>query len=233
MRQFRLSSDSIKHLFSPQSKVSLLSKDCINPDFKLLPEELSLLSPGAAEKRKQEFFLGRAAAVSAMNQLDIPRTAILRGEKGEPLWPDGVVGSISHSADFAVAVVGNSNCFGGLGIDIQRVEPKKEPRLFKKILTAKELYLLDLTKAEGIIEALKLFSIKEAIYKAFDPLVEKQLGFMDIALSKSPDQPSEYLGLWDKDPNKTHLHHLPCPVCRTLIKEDYLFSGVELDARVS
>src|SRR6267143_829697 len=81
-------------------------------------EEQSL-GPRAVERRRVYFSMGRAAAREALAELGIYGIAIERGPSGEPLWPDGIVGAISHAGDVAIAIVGRQNDYAGLGIDAE------------------------------------------------------------------------------------------------------------------
>src|SRR5437016_3123123 len=85
----------------------------------LHPLEESALGPKAIARRREVFALGRAAARDALGELGVVDVAIGRGEAGQPVWPPGIVGAISHSADVAVALVGRQAEYAGLGIDIE------------------------------------------------------------------------------------------------------------------
>ena len=64
-------------------------------DVELFPEE-ELALGDAVEKRRREFMTGRACAREALAGLGFPDSPVGSGTKGEPLWPPGVVGSITH-----------------------------------------------------------------------------------------------------------------------------------------
>ena len=49
----------------------------------------------------------------------MPPTPILKGEKGEPRWPDGLVGSLTHTEGYRGAVVGRSPAVRSVGIDAE------------------------------------------------------------------------------------------------------------------
>ena len=67
-----------------------------------LPEEEPLIARSVA-KRRNEFVTVRYCARQALGELGLPPVPILKGDKGEPCWPDGVVGSATmhliHPAD--------------------------------------------------------------------------------------------------------------------------------------
>ena len=49
----------------------------------------------------------------------LPPVPILKGDKGEPCWPDGVVGSLTHCTGYRGAVVGRSAAVRSVGIDAE------------------------------------------------------------------------------------------------------------------
>src|SRR5690606_3948746 len=57
-------------------------------------------------KRQSEFLAGRLCAREALACLTQQRSIPAVGEDGAPQWPAGVVGSITHGAGLALAVVG-------------------------------------------------------------------------------------------------------------------------------
>jgi 4'-phosphopantetheinyl transferase EntD len=101
--------------------------------------EESCLGPGAGERRRFFFGLGRAAAREALAELGIAPVAIGSGPGGEPLWPTGIVGAISHTGDLAIAIVGRAADYAGLGVDVERLTPGLSARAAKLVCTLSEL----------------------------------------------------------------------------------------------
>ena len=81
------------------------------PDLAPLPEEEPLIAKSVA-KRRNEFITVRYCARLALEELGVPPVPILKGEKGEPCWPDGVVGSLTHCEGFRGAAVGRTTRCG-------------------------------------------------------------------------------------------------------------------------
>ena len=75
------------------------------PELAPLPEEEELIARAVA-KRRNEFVTARHCARLAMGRLGVPESPILKGDKGEPRWPDGLVGSLTHCVGFRGAGVG-------------------------------------------------------------------------------------------------------------------------------
>ena len=66
---------------------------------------------------------GRACARKALSEIGCPPVAIGSGTSGEPLWPIGYVGSISHTDCLAASVVALNPPMLGIGLDLERDEP--------------------------------------------------------------------------------------------------------------
>nr|WP_269084989.1 hypothetical protein [Mycolicibacterium peregrinum] len=62
------------------------------PGLTALPEEAELVARAVA-KRRNEFTTVRYCARQALGELGVGPVPILKGDKGEPCWPDGIVGS--------------------------------------------------------------------------------------------------------------------------------------------
>jgi 4'-phosphopantetheinyl transferase EntD len=133
----------------------------------------------AAEKRRRDFALGRACARAALAQLGHGETVIGMGADGAPLWPPGVVGSITHTRGYAAAVVSQS--LSGLGVDAERVGGVT-PDLWRRLFSEREQAALT---AGGDAAATSMFSAKEAAFKAWR--LSRALGFRDIAITLRDD----------------------------------------------
>ncbi|MFY9336795.1 MAG: 4'-phosphopantetheinyl transferase [Mycobacterium sp.] len=153
-------------------------------DLAPLPEEEPLIAR-SVPKRRNEFVTVRHCARVAMEQLGVPPSPILKGEKGEPQWPRGVVGSLTHCEGYRAAVVGRSEVARSVGID---AEPHG-------VLPDRVLEAISLPDERREIATLPgglhwdriLFCAKEATYKAWFPLTQRWLGFEDAHISFEVD----------------------------------------------
>jgi 4'-phosphopantetheinyl transferase EntD len=122
---------------------------------------------------------GAARAVARRLIIAVGHTAcdIRRGPDRAPIWPDGLVGSLSHSPHIAVAAIARSADLAGLGIDI---EPREgiEPELARIVLTPRERIVAD----DDPVLGHACFAIKEAVYKAVFPRDGVFLDFHDVEL---------------------------------------------------
>ncbi len=152
----------------------------------LLPEEEASLSPRAVAKRRREFAAGRACARAALARLGI-RDFPLRSESDRaPLWPAGIVGSLSHCGDFCGVAVARRGSIAGLGLDVERARPLQE-RVARMIGTPAErdrlAALPDLP--QGLWDMVT-FCAKESTYKCFYPLARLFLDFHDVEIDLEP-----------------------------------------------
>jgi 4'-phosphopantetheinyl transferase EntD len=155
-------------------------------EVELFPQERAALGR-AVEKRRREFVTARACARRALAQLGLPPAPIASGERGEPLWPAGIVGSITHCAGYRACALARAGDLAGLGIDAephaplpdgvlaQIARPEERPRLAQLARTHPDIHWDRL-----------LFCAKEAVYKVWYPLARCWLGFEDAALTFDP-----------------------------------------------
>ena len=122
----------------------------------------------------------RIVARALLGSLGYPGIAIPRSETGAPVWPSGVIGSLAHDEDVAVAAIARAGRFSGLGIDVEPAVPLP-PGLSSLIATPAERRCY----RPEIIESRILFSIKEAVYKALNPLDGIFLDFQDVEVDLS------------------------------------------------
>jgi len=81
----------------------------------LFAEELRALG-SAVDARRREFETGRACARRALGGLGLPAAAIGSGMRGEPLWPAGVVGAITHCARYRACAVARAGEVLAVGV---------------------------------------------------------------------------------------------------------------------
>ncbi len=155
-------------------------------EVQLFPEEEEIVGR-AVGKRRREFVTGRACAREALGGLGIPPCPIAAGKRGEPLWPAGVVGSITHCKGYRACAVASTTDLLTLGIDAEPNEPLPEGILTSVARPEEQPGLAELARAEPEIHWDRLlFSAKESVYKAWFPLAEAWLGFEDARLEIDP-----------------------------------------------
>tara|TARA_X000000950_G_scaffold287960_1_gene402572 strand:+ start:174 stop:923 length:750 start_codon:yes stop_codon:yes gene_type:complete len=125
--------------------------------------------------RLTSFSSGRYVAKHVQQCLALTPKPILQNGR-LPIWPAGLVGSISHSKTYAAAVATTS--LQALGVDIEtpgRITEALQPRLF----TAKERHRL-----RGLPDsaATVAFAAKEAGFKAISPIVGEYVSFLEAEI---------------------------------------------------
>ncbi|CUU56368.1 4'-phosphopantetheinyl transferase EntD (siderophore biosynthesis) [Parafrankia irregularis] len=160
-----------------------------DPDAALFPAEAAVLTR-AVDKRRREFTTGRICAHRALRALGEAAVPILPGEHREPRWPDGVVGSITHTAGYRAAVVARTVAGRAVsvGIDAEPNEATPGGVLREISLPDERDRLTELGRAHPAVAWDRLlFSAKESVYKAWFPLARRWLGFGDADLTLTVD----------------------------------------------
>ena len=127
----------------------------------------------AVRARCDEFHTGRRLARSALLQLGCWPTTIPVGESRLPIWPQGFVGTISHSRNLCVAHVGRASELLSLGVDIEPEVP---------LAQGLETLICRPDEDPNEVERFPLlrFVAKEAFYKAYFSATRAFLEFHDV-----------------------------------------------------
>jgi 4'-phosphopantetheinyl transferase EntD len=137
----------------------------------MLPEEAALVT-NAVAKRRREFGTVRHLARQALAELGIGPVPVLPGDQRAPIWPAGIVGSMTHCNGYRAAVVARTSDVHSVGIDAEPHGPLPD----------------------GVLEATDptvhwdrmLFCAKEAVYKTWFPLTGAWLGFEEASVTLLP-----------------------------------------------
>lgn len=144
----------------------------------MFPEETAY-ADSVVHTRALEFATGRKAARAALERIGVPPCEIPRRGRA-PVWPPSAVGSIAHTRTLAAAIAGPATGHDGLGIDIE-ARTAVSPQVAARVLIPAERHWLPAPEWRTM-----LFSAKEAIYKAINPLTGEFLGFNDVELDIDP-----------------------------------------------
>lgn len=140
------------------------------------------LPPG--ERRQAEFQAGRELAAALLAAMGSPVTDVGVAPDRAPLWPDGYIGSISHSRLLVAVAVGRRQDVRALGIDIEAIATEREVEAIESVCLRPEEHHIDagaLTRAQF---ATLLFSAKEAFYKCMHPLTRIEFDFTDVSVTR-------------------------------------------------
>ena len=134
------------------------------------PDEEAALER-AVPRRVAEFRRGRACARAALERLGVPACAIAVGKEREPIWPAGVVGSITHGGGLVAAVAARRERIAALGLDVEPAGPLPEGTRGLIVHPSEDA-------GDGLEKV--VFSAKESIFKALFPLTGVWLGLLDV-----------------------------------------------------
>ncbi len=156
------------------------------PGLGLFPEEAALVAD-AVPHRRQEFATVRACARRALGRLGQPPVPLLWGHRGAPVWPDGIVGSMTHCKGFRGAAVARSDEIASVGIDAEPDLPLPAGVLDAIALRIEVGWLAGLSaRYPGVCWDRLLFSAKESVYKTVFPLDGQRLDFDEAEIRIDP-----------------------------------------------
>lgn len=159
---------------------------CDVRDARLCAEEKAAVAH-AVNSRRREFATGRWCARRALIALGDPAAPIPRGERGMPEWPPGVVGSITHCDGYRAAAVARATELLALGIDAEPGAPLPARMLAVIASPDERAHVAQLLAERPDVRWDRLlFCAKEAVFKAWWPLVRRPLGFDAAAVTLDP-----------------------------------------------
>lgn len=157
----------------------------------ILAEEEFAYASAMTPARQREFASGRALARRAMQLLRLPPgIAIPIGTEGDPVWPTGVAGSISHTATHVAVLLSLSSRHASVGIDIDDERPLGSAAAAELMTDAEvQLVLSAGWTGDAAIAKNLVFSAKESLFKYQYPLTgQRDLDYCQVLLIAS-EQP--------------------------------------------
>jgi 4'-phosphopantetheinyl transferase EntD len=130
----------------------------------LLPEEFAAFAT-SVDKVRRASGAARIVARDLLNRFGHHNRAIVKSGSGAPIWPNGIVGSLAHDAEIAMAAIAERRNYASLGVDVEPADPL-DPDLLDLIASRTEMLQIHLDPCRGRL----LFAVKEAVYKAVYPL---------------------------------------------------------------
>jgi enterobactin synthetase component D / holo-[acyl-carrier protein] synthase len=184
--------------FGPPSRLFPAGVEAVFTDGTVDPPELPRVEAAAIRNavpsRQREFSLGRWCARRALAQLGIAAPTIPVASNRAPVWPDGVVGSITHCKGFVGAVVARDDRLRSIGFDAELAEPLASD-LVRLICTPSEIAWIESIAEQSVEQSAAqspapqldwpkaMFSAKEAVYKCIAPVFGRMLDFLDVTLT--------------------------------------------------
>lgn len=162
---------SLQEMLGPRTAAVSTRED--HEDVPLFPEEEAYIAR-AVPARRLEFATGRWCARQALLRLGRTPEVIGIGSQGEPIWPVGTTGSITHCEGFRAAAVGDLRHHEAIGIDAEPDAPLPTG-ILDVVSGADERRRL--RRVEAPHPDRLLFCAKEATYKAWYTLARRPLDF--------------------------------------------------------
>jgi enterobactin synthetase component D len=140
--------------------------------------------------RQISYVGGRLALRLATQQLGVVPSAMLSQDSGAPQLPSGLVGSLSHKREIAIAMVSLDHG-ATIGVDLEDYGPPRS-HIAPRVLTPAELAAIEnLSEPRRWMSVLLRFSLKESIYKAIHPWVQRYVSFHEAEVTPDPDGGAE------------------------------------------
>lgn len=151
--------------------------DCIG----LHPDEAPAMIT-MAPARRREYTAGRIAAHEAMGQVSTTQEPVIRGQDRSPIWPAGIVGSISHSKKHSIAAVASADDVQSLGVVLEP-DVELEPYMYREVCSPEEMKWLEQQPFDRRGNLAKLiFCAKGCTYKCQLPLTRRLLWYNSLQI---------------------------------------------------
>ena len=160
----------------------------------------ALESSHNSTKRQREFAAGRSCAAVLLNRWNVVEEVGVAKDRS-PIWPDGFVGSISHTDRWVWAAVAKSEDRPAIGIDTEIVvSPETCDMLDSDIVTESERLVIESLGLSPQVGFTLAFSAKEAFYKCWYPVTNSFFEFKQVAIQSCTADTIRIISL-DSNPN--------------------------------
>jgi 4'-phosphopantetheinyl transferase EntD len=151
----------------------------------LLPDEAACLSERAVESRRRDYTAGRVCARRALTGLGLPAAPVPTAPDRSPVWPTGVVGTITHTQGYCAAAVARATEVRSVGMDAER--HRELDAGVRRVICLPEEERAFLRLPPRISWPTVVFSVKETVYKVWHPVVGTWLDFHDAHVELDPE----------------------------------------------
>lgn len=183
MIKFHPATPEILTFFEPQFKVHICLFDMLefyNGLFDLHDIFMPAVISNAFPKRKAEYLAGRICAKNSLLELGL-KNQVLPSSNREPIWPEKIIGSISHSKNIAISIVTDKTFCSGVGVDVEDLVKDNE-YLGMLPLIFSEFELIEYQNQINADFFTLIFSAKESFYKAVYSSVKVFIEFHALRL---------------------------------------------------
>jgi 4'-phosphopantetheinyl transferase EntD len=133
--------------------------------------------------RQSIFDMGRACAAELLADLGSSETSVGMAADRSPVWPQGYVGSITHTDDLLGVAVARRKDFRSIGIDAEAiVQPGTTVEIDELCMGERERALRDSAGINRQTFSSLCFSAKESFFKCLYPLTGVWFDFQDAEI---------------------------------------------------
>ena len=133
--------------------------------------------------RQSIFDMGRACAAELLAELGSRETSVAMAADRSPVWPQGYVGSITHTDDLLGVAVARRKDFRSIGIDAEAIlQPETTVEIDDLCMSEKERSLRDSVDIDHRMFSSLCFSAKESFFKCLYPLTGVWFDFQDAEI---------------------------------------------------
>ena len=207
------------------------SQECFGepPGGVLFPEEEQIIAH-AVPARRREYATVRSCARACLARLGYPQVPILPGVGGAPIWPVGVRGSMTHCTGYAAAAVAPLTRVFAIGIDAEPDAPLPDGVVDLVATPTEQDWLAGTAPvSDGPNWDRLLFSAKEAVYKAWFPLVGEWLDHQQAEIIFHP-QDGTFTAQLSRDGLIVDGHQIRSLRGRWISEQGILLTAVVLDS---
>ena len=134
--------------------------------------------------RQSIFDMGRACAAELLAELGARETSVAMAADRSPVWPQGYVGSITHTDDLLGVAVARRKDFRSIGIDAEAIiQPETTVGIDDLCMSEKERSLRDSVDIDHRMFSSLCFSAKESFFKCLYPLTGVWFDFQDAEIA--------------------------------------------------
>ena len=139
--------------------------------------------------RQSIFDMGRACAAELLAELGSGETSVAVAADRSPVWPQGYVGSITHTDDLLGVAVARRKDFRSIGIDAEAIiPPETMAEIDDLCMSGRERSLRDSVEVSHQTFSSLCFSAKESFFKCLYPLTGVWFDFQDAEIASfDPD----------------------------------------------
>ncbi|WP_197473324.1 4'-phosphopantetheinyl transferase [Erwinia sp. ErVv1] len=137
----------------------------------------------AVDKRQAEYLASRYLVRQALSHYGIEGYILSNDAQRAPIWPAGIVGSLSHTRHCVSLLLASADCALLPGVDCEEVmQSKTAQELASTIVNEEERQQLEQSGLPFATALTAAFSLKESLYKALFPSLRQFMHFSDAEI---------------------------------------------------